>query len=367
MRLAWIQYCRVIGLAALLAAVALPQARAHRGSTKLILVDRTDEGAVLEVELEAVDVAVELGLGEDAPLEAVMDRRSAIQAWLTGGVHLTSAGGACALEAAQPTTRERDDGPRVVVGLTARCPAPRERVTLRDDTIFEGDPQHEAFVRLRFTGEADAHVLRRGRQSAELGAPPSTLALVGRFLHEGALHLVTGYDHLLFLLSLVLTAGGLAARNGMRVALKDVAWLVTAFTLGHSVTLIAAALEVVVLPAKPVECVIAASIVLVALLNVWRPRGREAMPWLAFGFGLVHGFGFSGVLAELGLPVQARMLSLVAFNVGIELAQLAFVAALMPPLAWAARFKGYERWIVRGGSIAIAAMATFWLIERLAG
>ena len=91
------------------------------------------------------------------------------------------------------------------------------------------------------------------------------------------------------------------------------------------------------------------------------------MPWLAGGFGLVHGFGFSSVLADLGLPAQARVLSLVAFNVGIEIAQLAFVAVLIWPLAWMATLPAYEKWIVRGGSIAIALLATLWLIERAFG
>lgn len=356
---------RSLALALVALAASVPSARAHRGSTKLLVVERTDEGAIVDVELETVDVAVELGLGEEAPISAVLRRDAAIRAWLEQGITLRARGGACTTRASAPRLREREDGPRIAVTIEARCPAPRERVTLRDDTIFGSDPQHEAFVRLRWTDEGDAHVLRRGRQTVELGEPPTVLALIGRFLHEGALHLVTGYDHLLFLLSLVLTAGGLAAREGMRVAGRDVAWLVTAFTVGHSVTLIAAALGVVVLPSKLVESVIAASIVLVALLNVWRPRARRSMPWLAFGFGLVHGFGFSGVLAELGLPAQARVLSLVAFNVGIELAQLVFVGVLLYPLAWTAKFEGYERWIVRGGSIVIAMLATFWLVERV--
>lgn len=349
-----------------LATTAAATVRAHLGSTKLLAVERTAEGAVVEVELEAVDVAVELGLGEDASVESILARSDEIRAWLADGVSLTSSGGVCEVRAGEPTRRERE-GPRVVVRLDARCPAPRDQVTLHDATIFDSDAQHEAYVRLRWTGESDARVLRRGRQSTELGQPVTTSALVGRFLREGAIHLVTGYDHLLFLLSLVLTAGGLAVRQGMRVAMKDVAWLVTAFTLGHSVTLVAAALEVVVLPAMLVESVIAGSIVLVALLNLWRPRARRSMPWLGFGFGLVHGFGFSGVLAELGLPAQARVLSLVAFNVGIELAQLVFVGVLMYPLAWAAKQDGYERWVVRGGSIVIAALATFWMIERILG
>ncbi len=355
---------RGVALAVLVLALSTP-ALAHRGSEKQLLVERTDEGAIVDVRIERPDAAVQLGLDEGASVDAILARADDVRAWVRGGITLTSGGGACDVAASAPRSIEADGGPRIVVRLTARCPAPRDRITLRDDTVFDVDAQHEAFVRSRWGGEGDARVLRRGRQTAPLGDPPSIAALLARFLEEGVLHLVTGYDHLLFLLSLVLTAGGLAVRQGMRVALKDVAWLVTAFTLGHSVTLIAAALGVVVLPAKLVESVVAASIVFVALLNVWRPRARDSMPWLAFGFGLVHGFGFSSVLAELGLPAQARVLSLISFNVGIELAQLAFVARMAYPLAWAAGLCGYERWVVRGGSIAIACLASVWLVERI--
>ncbi len=359
-RIAIVVFCALLALLA-----DTDDARAHRGSTKLIVAERIEDGALLEVELESVDVALEIGLGEEARPSQVLARAGLIRRWLERGLSVRARGGPCALRATELRRRDREDGPRIVASLRARCPVPHDRLVLRDDTIFDSDAQHEAFVRSRWAKAGDVHVLRKGRQEVELGRPPSTLALLGRFLREGALHLVTGYDHLLFLLSLILTAGGLARREGMKTALKDVAWLVTAFTLGHSVTLIAAALGVVVLPSRLVESVIAASIVFVVLLNAWRPRERRSMPWLALFFGLVHGFGFSGVLAELGLPAQARVLSLVAFNIGIELAQLAFVAVLVYPLAWTAKLEGHERWVVRGGSIVIAALASVWLVQRI--
>ncbi|UJR80161.1 HupE/UreJ family protein [Sandaracinus amylolyticus] len=340
-------------------------AHAHRGSAKYVVVERTSEGASIDVELEVVDAAMELGLGEDAPASAVLARGDDLGALLARGITIGDGAVACTAGAGAPSEVEGEDGPpRLALTIDYACPEAAGDLVLRDDTIFPTDAQHEAFVRIRFAGDTDAHVLRAGRQDVALGEPPSTVSLLGRFLVEGVLHLVTGYDHLLFLLSLVLTAGGLALREGMRVALRDVAIVVTAFTLGHSVTLIAAALGVIVLPSRLVESVIAASIAVVALLNVWRPDERRSMPWLALGFGLVHGFGFSGVLAELGLPAQARVLSLLAFNVGIELAQLAFVAVMLSPLAWLAGKPGYRTWIVRGGSIAIALLALVWLVER---
>ncbi|MDQ3032411.1 MAG: HupE/UreJ family protein [Myxococcota bacterium] len=342
-------------------------AHAHRGSAKYVTVERVEGGAHVDVELEIVDAAVELGMDEGAPAAAVLARGAEIGALIARGITIRGEGGPCEADVEGLGEVDEEDGPpRLYVTLTYACPAPARELVMRDETVFPTDAQHEAFVRIRFAGDTDARVLRPGRQEVALGDPPSVPALLWRFVVEGVIHLVTGYDHLLFLLSLVLTAGGLARREGYRVAMRDVAIVVTAFTLGHSVTLIAAALGVIVLPSRLVESVIAGSIAVVALLNVWRPEERRGMPVLALAFGLVHGFGFSGVLAELGLPARARVLSLLAFNVGIELAQLAFVAVLLAPLAWLAGKPGYRTWVVRGGSIAIALLALVWLVERVA-
>jgi hypothetical protein len=330
-------------LSALALAVALApaHARAHRGSVKHLAVESTEGGA-----------------------------RDDIGRWLARGITLRGEGGACrAVPGAISAIEDEPAGEaaRIEVEIEYRCRAPSTGLVLRDETIFATDPQHESFVRIRFAGEDDPHVLRAGRQELALGEPPSIAALLVRFAALGAEHLASGYDHLLFLLSLVLGAGALARRESLRAALRDVAIVVTAFTVGHSVTLIAAALEVIALPSRVVESVIAGSIALVAALNVARPDARQGMPWLALGFGLVHGLGFSGVLGELGLPARARVLSLLAFNVGIELAQLAFVAVMVPPLAWLAGWRGYRDVVVRGGSIAIAIIALVWMIERATG
>jgi hydrogenase/urease accessory protein HupE len=342
-------------------------ARAHRGSTKHLLVEPTEDGARVRVEVEVVDVAVELGLGEDAPEAQVLADGARARAWLEGGVRLLAGEAPCAVSSEGTLERlDDEDAPRVALTLVYAC-GPDRPLRLRDDTIFANDAQHEAFVRLRFGEGVETQVLRRGRQEATIGTPASIGTLLARFAWEGILHLVTGYDHLLFLLALLLTSGERAVKEGRRKALRDVALVVTAFTVGHSVTLVAAALGWVVLPSRLVETVIALSIALVAALNYARPEAREPMPWIALCFGLVHGFGFSGVLAELGLPERARVLSLLSFNVGIELAQLAAVALAIGPLTWLARRPGYRRWVVRGGSIAIGLLATFWMIERATG
>lgn len=356
---------RVLALAALaLIVTSATVAFAHLGSRKYVRVDPIAGGALVEVEVEAVDASMELDLGEDVNLDALRARGPAIQRWIQEGVTLTSGGGDCTSEADAPSLTVRDETDFVLVVLHFECPSD-EGLVLTDDTIFPDDPQHEAMVRIAFGSDEDAHVLRRGSRELPI-EPVSTATVAGVFLWEGVLHFAFGFDHVLFLLSLVLAAGFVSRKDGLKKAFKDVAILVTAFTIGHSVTLIIAALGYVVLPSQPVEIVIAASIAIVAGLNIVRPEQRGPLPWLAGGFGLIHGFGFSSVLAELGLPSEQNVLALICFNVGIELAQLAFVAVVMGPIAFLAKTKGYRRF-VQIASVLIGLLALFWVVERVMG
>jgi hypothetical protein len=151
---------------------------------------------------------------------------------------------------------------------------------------------------------------------------------------------------------------------GFREALWDVFRIVTSFTVAHSITLSLAALGIVALPSRLVESAIAASVVVAALNNL-RPvvEGRRWM--VAFGFGLIHGFGFASVLTELGLPRDALVLALVGFNVGVEIGQLAIVALFLPLAYSLRRSRFYRRAVMTGGSIVIAAVAATWLAERV--
>jgi hypothetical protein len=186
---------------------------------------------------------------------------------------------------------------------------------------------------------------------------------------QGVWHIWIGIDHVLFLLSLLLPAV-LVWRAGhwhpvgrFRDSFWDVFRIVTSFTVAHSITLSAAALGVVSLPSRWVESAIAASVLLAALNNV-SPLVHRRRWAVAFGFGLIHGFGFAGVLSGLGLPQGALALALVGFNLGVEAGQLVIVAAFLP---FAFRLRGgwvYRRLILVGGSATVAALATLWLIER---
>lgn len=355
--------------AALLAFGVPALASAHMGSTKSIEVARTESGAELAVGIDAVDAALAVGLPVTAAPERLLERTTLLSGWLAGGLSLTSDEGPCTATVGAPQIGERDGRPSVTVGVAYDCAAGTTNLRLRDDTIFEEDPDHEVFVALSGANpdEVAGVVLRADAREVVIGTNPTLWTTAKSFLGEGAIHLVTGYDHLLFLLSLILAAGLAAKRLGLRRALVDVAKVVTAFTVGHSISLVAASLGLVSLPSQLVESVIAASIIVVAVMNIAKPTASIARWPLAGAFGLIHGFGFSSVLADVGLPTAARAVALGAFNVGIELAQLGFVALVMLPLVLAANHRSYSLVVVRGGSVAIAACGCMWLAERTLG
>ena len=227
----------------------------------------------------------------------------------------------------------------------------------------EGIAGSQADVLLRITlrdGRRIRHVLKAEAPSFTIAADGSRTGVVRDYATLGIEHILLGWDHLLFVLALVLLVGW-----G-----RPLVWTVTAFTAGHSVTLALAALGLVHVPQAPIEAAIALSIYVLAVeLTLARPDRRtltQRAPWaVAAGFGLLHGLGFAGALAEVGLPTTEIPLALFAFNVGIELGQLAFVAAVL--LAGAALRRipvAWPRWTKAVPAYGIGALAVFWFLER---
>jgi len=185
------------------------------------------------------------------------------------------------------------------------------------------------------------------------------LEVAAAYLRLGAWHLLTGPDHVLFVLGLLALLG---AGRGLLLAISS-------FTVGHSLTLAAAALGFARLPAAPVEVAIAASLVLLARELALRPRCAPTLlqrrpGWLPLAFGLLHGLGFAGALGELGLPRHAIPLALLSFNLGIELAQLALLAAALP-LLWLRRLRSdWPRPLAELPATAIGALGCYWMLAR---
>lgn len=202
--------------------------------------------------------------------------------------------------------------------------------------------------------------------SIEISSSPGTFEVVRTYTVLGIEHILTGFDHLLFVLALLILVNG----KGRLIT------TITAFTVAHSVTLALAILGFIHVPGPPVEALIALSIVFVAAEIVHarqdRPGLSQRYPWLvAFTFGLLHGLGFAGALAEVGLPPLSIPTALLFFNVGVEIGQLTFIAAvfgLVALIRWTARSIEFPRlvWLWRIPPYLIGGIASYWVIERIA-
>jgi hypothetical protein len=253
-------------------------------------------------------------------------------------------------------------------GLASR-PA---RLDINAAALFRVDTNIHGLLRVDHEGRSEAASFNRlaPARSFALGPAANLGGSAATFVREGVTHIWLGFDHVLFLLALLLPAvlrresGQWTATDRFREPLVRVVKLVTAFTVAHSITLSLAVLGVLALPPRVVEPIIAASVIAAALNNL-RPWFGERGWMVAGGFGLIHGFGFAGALLDLGLQGSALATALVSFNVGVELGQLAIVAAFLP-LAFGLRHSwGYRVLTVRFGSAAVAALAAVWMAERL--
>jgi hydrogenase/urease accessory protein HupE len=215
----------------------------------------------------------------------------------------------------------------------------------------------------RLDGSSQVERLSLERPQFEVLPPAGKVEIAWAYFVMGVEHILAGIDHLLFVLALLLIVDGT----------RRLVMTITAFTVAHSITLVAATLGWLHVPGPPVEAIIALSIVFVASEVIQRLRGRDPLtaraPWIvAFSFGLLHGLGFAGALAEVGLPQVAIPVALLMFNVGVEVGQLLFVAAVVGLQALVARLVAVRGdWITAATAYGIGAVAAFWTIERVVG
>jgi hypothetical protein len=263
---------------------------------------------------------------------------------------------------------------RQSVRLTFRAADTRPGRLRVEALLFPYDPIHQTFINVYEDGQLHHQaILAHDRRAADYyaGTWQGTTAVLAVFIPAGIEHIVIGPDHVLFLVGLMLLGG----------TLWRLATIVTAFTLGHSITLSLAALDVVSPPASIVEPVIALSIVFVGVDNLLVQRDRDKVEtrpdrqlspprdiraWVAGAFGLVHGFGFASVLKEFGLPLTALGWSLLSFNVGVEIGQLTIVLAVAMALA-VVRHRNplAARRVIVAGSVIVIAAGTYWFVQRV--
>ena len=368
---------RMLGRLALLLSLALAlgaPAWAHKPSDSYLGLDWQGDRltARWDIALRDLDAAIDLDADGDGQITwgEVRTRHADIARHALAHLAVTADGQPCTAQPGPQQVDEHTDGAYTVLPLELQCPAGARTLSVQYRLFADIDPTHRGLLRLTDASGTRSAVLDPNgpaQQFQREGGGTGNTVL--QFLREGIWHIWIGFDHILFLVSLLLPAVLVWVKPAwqpapaLRGALVDVAKIVTAFTVAHSITLTLATLGVVSLPSALVESAIAASVVLAALNNLF-PLFQGRRWTMAFVFGLIHGFGFATVLGELQLPQGALVLALLAFNVGVELGQLAIVAVFVP-LAYALRASAfYRRVVLQAGSWVIAGLAAVWFVER---
>ncbi|CAN5561277.1 HupE/UreJ family protein [soil metagenome] len=376
------RFAAVACLSALLALGAGP-AHAHKASDAYVQLQRTGDTVDLrwDIALRDLDATLDLDANADRRLSwgEVRSRLVEIRAYALA--HLSLQGGQCVLtEAEPPAVDDRIDGAYLVLHLQAPCKT-GSAIDVDYRMFREVDPTHRGLLRVQADGGAAPTVRSLGPSGGPVSVPwpgagvaaiadTKGAAPDGSFFHDGIHHILIGYDHILFLVCLLLPAvlrrrdGGWAPVGRWRDAIWPMLGIVTMFTIAHSITLALAGLKIVTLSPRIIEPGIAITIMLAAFDNI-RPilRGRRKL--FSFLFGLIHGFGFAGALAELDLPLRDFVLALLEFNLGVEAGQLMVVAVVLVALLALRHWRRYPPLVLRGGSALAVLVAAIWLGERV--
>lgn len=329
----------------------------------------------IELAVRDVEVAVGVDANHDGKITWGELRATSpdLAQYVAGHLQFAAQSGICKLTIGDMRVNDRVDGSYVWLPWSAHCPSSIRALRVDYNLMQDVDPSHRGLLKLTAGAITQTAVLGGSSASLEFDvAHPSALRTFVEYLRSGVWHILSGIDHLLFLISLLLPSvllrhhGRWEPVPSARPAFLSILKVVTAFTVAHSITLGLAAFGIIRLPTRLTESVIAASIIVAALNNLFpvvtQRRGR-----IAFFFGLLHGFGFASVLADMGLPEGARLLSLLAFNLGIECGQLAVVVLTMPVAYAMRRATAYQRLVLPVGSAAVAVLASVWLIQRAVG
>jgi hypothetical protein len=367
---------RICGaIVGLVLALSASSVYAHGGSDAYLSLDVRQRIIEVRWDIALRDLDYVLGLDADRGGELswgeVRARADAIEAYALGRLDLRASNTPCPVRPVDRLVERHADATYYVLLAQGRCGETVQRLDVAYSLLFDADTMHRGLLKLTSNGTTRTSVFAPGSQvrGFDLTASHGATALAG-FVASGVRHILDGYDHLLFLLSLLLPAVALRRAStwqpveSLRPVLLEVLRTVTAFTVAHSITFMLAAYGAVELPPRFVEAAIAASVVVAALNNV--VTVVETRRWVAaFVFGLVHGFGFASLLSGLELPPGlGRALPLLGFNVGVELGQVAIVALMLPLLFGLRRTAFYRRAVLVGGSCLIAAIGAAWFLER---
>lgn len=256
--------------------------------------------------------------------------------------------------------------PYLVLPIRSQC-ALQGNINIDYQGFFNIDTDHKLLVNISDSNQNFSRVISNKNRTIVLDVENgSTLATFKEFIKQGAIHIWIGTDHILFLLCLLLACVfGFGAKEKVRwqSTLWSLLGIATAFTVAHSVTLTATALNWITVSSRWVEVGIAVTVLAAALNNIF-PLVKK-ITWLTFGFGLLHGMGFAGVLGELGLPSDQKFLSVLAFNIGVEFGQIVIIAIVLPLLFLTKLINIKPSYWLNISSVVIAIISVFWIIERV--
>ena len=324
---------------------------------------------VLEIPLADIEPMVNLDANGDFTVSQLEleNKSELVRAIVVDSVELERSSAACTLRVEDLRSIRLESGPHVLVRFSALCPS-RGMLSV-STTLFFGHSAYSVLVSARTAHGAFDSVLTPANPVWRESDAPTWWGTLLRFVSNGIHHVIVGYDHIAFVLLLLLpsvlrrTAGGWSRVDNVRQTVTYLARIVTLFTTAHSITLALATTALVRLPVRPIEVTIAASIVVAGIVNLTKYSARMGAP-LAFGFGLVHGFGFANVLVETGSQGMRLVPMLAGFNVGVEAAQLAIVFTALPVLLAFCRVPAYSRIVIPGLSIALALCGAVWVAGR---
>lgn len=363
----------LLSLAAALVRVDAVHAQSTHESLLSLHVDQAHLRGEWQVPLLELDTALALDSNRDSDIAwpEIEHRRHDIEAYLDANLRILADGVNPGVRFDKLTFGTRQNEPFVLSEFSAIAANPIESLDVDYTLLFEQRPEHRASLKVIWEGAGSQRVTL----VAPSGATIFSRADVTRtgfleLLKSGVWHIWIGYDHVLFLLVLLIPAVLKRTPNGREGAADfsgsfvRVVIIVSAFTVAHSITLSCAALGWIVLPSQLVESAIAASVFIAALVNLLPRTAGTSGVWIAFGFGLLHGFGFANVLSDVGAEGEPVSRTLLGFNLGVELGQLAIVAVFLPIAHLLRGTRFYRTGVLYGGSSAAAACAMFWLWQR---
>jgi hypothetical protein len=365
---------RIACVSILLLCVSILAVQAHKSSDAYLKL--RVEGDVIEAQWDVALRDLESAIGLDADDDGAItwgelkSRKDLVVSHLLSRLRFSSNEKTARFEPTDLLVDRHSDGAYAVVRFRVEGLPAHRRFQIDYAAFFDIDPQHRGLLRIDQGAHAQTAVFSPEQSRCYVEATSDDAPAFFPFVREGIWHILMGLDHLLFLAALLLpavlqrTASGWQRVERFREALANLVKVVTAFTLAHSLTLTLATLDVVRLPTRWVESAIAASVLLAAMNNL-RPfiKGRAWV--MAFTFGLIHGFGFANVLADLSLPPTLLASALFGFNVGVEAGQLAVVGLFFPFIFLMRGSLYYQPITLRFGSSAIGLLATVWMAERL--